>query len=198
MKLYFIAFIIGGIVGVAYDLIHVSFGVLFYRHPHILNQSLWVFPIFGGGAVLSLLCLDPRLARQKGPRSSSFPWPRRGDDFSHLSKPTLVKISYDAFLLAMAHLVDGIFVGRNHLTFIGLFILSFISIMSTKREKLEKIGYLAFPIIGPLGEFFLIQSGFFKYTYGFPIPYWLPLLWFVAAPLFMNAISYLIRKSERR
>lgn len=179
MKTYLLIFLMGAILGVAYDLIHVFFGVLEYSTSthHFYGQSLLVAPLFGSYGLLGLFAAKKLSAKVE------------------LPNPTLGRIFYDAILLLAAHLVNGIFVGQNGLTSIGLLIVALASI-ALPRGKMERIGYLVFPIVGSLGEAFLIQIGFFKYIYGYPIPYWLPLLWFIASGLFINAISYIIRRTE--
>lgn len=42
-----IAFVLGGLVGLLLDQIHVRYGVLYYASPFLFGQAWWVLPLFG-------------------------------------------------------------------------------------------------------------------------------------------------------
>ena len=46
-----VAFMVGGIVGVLCDQIHVHYGVLYYASPWLWGQAWWVLPLFGATTV---------------------------------------------------------------------------------------------------------------------------------------------------
>ena len=49
-----IAFVIGGLVGLLLDQIHVRYGVLYYPDPWLWNQAWWVLPLFGMTTIVVL------------------------------------------------------------------------------------------------------------------------------------------------
>jgi hypothetical protein len=49
-----VAFVLGGIVGLLLDQIHVRFGVLYYPRPFAWGQAWWVLPLFGATTLVVL------------------------------------------------------------------------------------------------------------------------------------------------
>lgn len=179
LQLYLISFVVGAIAGTFYDSIHVYFDVLYYTQPHFMGMSALVPVEFGLGAVLFILNLKmlPKITAKLPP--------------THIGK-----IALSAVMLLIAYLITGIFVGDNYHTFVLILPFAILTLLLHKnRYQVLMISSLI--ITGPLTEIAISSTGFFYYNYGDPIiPIWLPVLWTVAAGLFLDFGVYVISRHE--
>lgn len=176
LKLLFIVFISGALLGFFFDSIHVYYNVLQYTEPHIFGESLWVFPEFGFAAVQFYIFL------------SIIKW-----KYGAFQPTNMLNCLYNALLLLAAYIINGIFVGQNLLTLALMVPLAAVSIIM-HNDKKELIIILLTSTYGPISEYYISSSGFFKYNYGTPvIPYWLPVLWVIAGGLFLEANKYIFQ-----
>lgn len=176
LKLFSIALLVGALAGTFYDSIHAYYNVLYYTHPHFWKMSAIVPVEFGLGAVAFIANLKfmPKIT-------------------SKLPDIGLGRIIVSAILLFVAYMITGIYAGDNQTTLLLLLPFVFITLwLHRNKHQLMHIGMLT--IIGPVMEIIISSTGFFYYTYASPIPYWLPVLWTVAAGLFLDFGVLLIRK----
>ena len=168
---YLLMFVIGAIVGTAYDFIHLIYGVIVYAHPHFWGETLWTFPEFGGVAALGFAGIGALKSRLGAPGVS---WKR---------------VFLDGVFLLLAYLTTGVFNGKDLIVVLVLSAISAIwLVLWWKRGayRLELIVSVLLGILGPIAEITLIRAGFFHYQLSDPIPPWLPLLYFISGPLFVD------------
>ena len=172
---YLIVFVFGSLLGMFYDFIHVVYGVLYYTHPHFYGESLWVFPEFGLAAVQFTFWMEIIIWKT-----------------GRFEETNLKNCIYNALLLLMGYLITGWFVGNNLLTFLLLIPFGLFTLVIHK-EKRERFIILVTAIVGPLNEMLISSTGFFNYNFPtFIVPYWLPVLWIIAAGFFIEMTKYLI------
>lgn len=169
MKLIAI-FVIGAVIGTAFDYIHVYFGVLSYAHPHFAGTSLWVPVEFGAAGALGCFLL--------GLLSRRLPAP----------PVTRARVGLDVGLLLGAYLATGFLVGHDLATALTLLLLVAVSVGS-RWGGLVVVAAVLGAITGPLGEALVVNTGFFRYNYASLVPSWLPLLWMVGAGLILDVAS---------
>ena len=105
---------------------------------------------------------------------------------------TILKCFYHSLFLLIGYLITGWFVGNNLLTFLFLFPFAAYTFFIHK-EKRERLIIFITALLGPINEMIISSSGFFNYTFPtFIVPYWLPILWIIAAGLFLEISKYLI------
>lgn len=181
LKLCLLIFIPGSLLGFFFDSIHVYFGVLQYTQPHIFGESLWVFPEFGFAA-LQFYFIMSIIKYKYGP----------------FQQTNITNCLYNAILLLAGYIINGLFVGQNLLTLslmVPLATLTFV----IHKEKRERIIILITAICGPVSEYIISSSGFFKYNFGNPVvPYWLPVLWIIAAGFFLEANKYFFQLEMKK
>lgn len=159
-----LASLFGGLAGLAYDGIHVAFGVLEYAHPHFWGTSLWVFPEFALATLVSLLAVAWAARR----------WP--------LPPVNGRRMALDGALLAVGYVATGLLRGHPLATALALGALASISVITRKSKAIAILSALA-AVAGPLAEALISATGFFRYVDHQPVPPWLPLLWVIAAGL---------------
>ena len=162
-----LGFICGAFLGWGYDYIHVYFGVLSYAHPHFAGTSVWVAFEFGGAACAGILGAQALARRVAAPAV------------------TAKRFGFDALLLLVAYLLTGLFAYHNQLTFALLLGVAFVSVL-TRPVRFIWIASAFAAIAGPISETFVSATGFFHYNVASPVPFWLPLLWVIAAGLFID------------
>ena len=179
IKIYLLVFILGALLGMFYDSIHVIYGVLHYTNPHFYGESLWVFPEFGLAAVQFVFWMEIITWKTGKFRETSF-------------KNCL----YSAVLLLMGYLITGWFVGNNLLTFLFLIPLAIITIV-IHNKKQKRFIILITAIIGPVNEMVISSTGFFHYNFPtYIVPFWLPILWIIAAGFFLEISKYIFSLRE--
>ncbi len=179
IQLYTLTFIIGALAGTFYDSIHVYFDVLYYTRPHFMGMSTLVPVEFGVGAVLFLLSLKllPKI-------TSKLPPVKRRN------------IALSAALLFVSYCITGLFVGDNYHTLLLILPFAILTLLLHKN-KFQILMISSLIITGPLAEIGISSTGFFYYSYGDPIvPVWLPVLWTVAAGLFLDFGVYVLSKYQ--
>lgn len=177
LKLFLIALIAGTAAGTFYDSIHAYYDVLYYTQPHFWKLSAIVPVEFGVGAVVFIANLKymPKITNQ-------------------LPDVRLGSIAISAVLLLISYLITGIYVGENLITLLLLLPFALVT-LGMHRNKFQLLVIAMLTITGPVMEIIISSTGFFYYNYGNPIiPYWLPVLWMVAAGLFLDFGVYLLRK----
>ncbi|MBI3544594.1 MAG: DUF2878 family protein [Deltaproteobacteria bacterium] len=159
---------LGAVLGTAFDYIHVYYNVLTYAHADFHGTSLRFVPLeFGLSAVAGSVAARG-LARRCPP-------PAVGAG----------RFALDFALLAVAYLATGWLNGNHALTALALVPLAVVS-LATRRTGFTLAAAAAAGALGPLSEMVVHAAGIFSYTFADPVPYWLPLLWVVAAGLFVD------------
>lgn len=178
-QLYSITFVIGALAGTFYDSIHAYFDVLYYTSPHFWKLSLLVPVEFGVGAVLFLLNL--KLI------------PKITDKLPSVKRRS---IALSAVLLFVSYCITGLFAGDNYHTLMLILPFAILTLL-THKNKFQILLIASLTITGPLMEIAISSTGFFYYYYGDPIiPVWLPVLWTIAAGLFLDFGVFVIRKFQ--
>lgn len=163
--------VVGGLVGMLLDQIHVRGGALAYPHPTWLDQPWWVAPQFGIafmiGAALGLL-----LQRRRDPRRRELPDPGRiaTDAGWFLASYVLTGALWEQPWMLTA-LLTGMLVGR----------------MVRRRPDALTVGIMVLLAIAGTGWEGLLASVPDTFSYADPqlgtVPVWLPLLYVHSAPL---------------
>lgn len=168
-----VAFLLGALLGPAYDYVHVWYNVLTYATPHFGGTSFWVALEFGLAGVVGTVSAE-LLAKRIAPPQIK---PRR--------------LLLDAFLLLVAYFATGVFAGEELKIFLVLFALSLVSVL-TRFHLFILVSSVTAAIVGPVVETLISMSGFFHYNFLTQnsfftwVPAWLPLLWIIAAGLFLD------------
>ena len=173
-------FVVGAALGLFYDSLHCYWNVLSYAVPHFWRESVFV-PMNFGIATVAYYFVVRGLPRSVKSRLSQ-------------ESVSFLRLLFDASLLLCAYLSNGLLSapwGDSRTWFnVGILImLGLIGFLSRNKWSWELLGLVLFlMIVGPSAEALLSRSGFFAYTHAdwSGIPYWLPLLWFVAAQLFYS------------
>lgn len=169
---WFWVVVLGMVLGMAFDYLHVWGRVLYYVSPNWGDTSLWVFPEFGivaAGAVLGL----NRLAQR-------YPFP----------PVSAARTAFDAILLVFVHLAAGYLAGEgrgdNATAFWVLGAAAAASVLS-RPLALVLIASALVAIAAPLSEMLISHLGFFHYYRGEPlVPRWLPFTWIVGVGLMID------------
>lgn len=157
-----VAFMVGGIVGLLLDQIHVHYQVLYYPKPWLWGQAWWVMPLFGATTLVVATGADWWISRK----------PDAGRDEGLLEAAGMFLAAYWAS-------------GQWHQHPIGLSIAYAIvlPLRTTRPSTLAFAGLLA--LGGVLFEIGLSSTGAFVYRFPdmFGVPLWLPGLYMHGAAL---------------
>lgn len=161
--------VIGGIGGALSDQIHVRFDVLWYPRPFFLDQAWWVAPLFGGatiGIFLGALPFAQRLVR--------------GDGLTSARGLTLSGASFLA-----AYLASGAFRAWPIALLAGYAAAWSLRALETKMGGAGLAFSVLLALGGTLFESALSSTGAFYYRAPdfLGVPYWLPGLYLLGAPL---------------
>lgn len=162
-------FVLGAVFGTLYDYVHVYYGVLTYARPDFAGTSLWFVPAEFGISTIGGGIAFRRLAREFDPP---------------LTSPSRALL--DAGLLLLAYLFTGWFAGNHLMTLLALLPLVLISVLSRPGRFVIVASAIA-AAVGPFFETCISLTGVFHYNYVMSVvPFWLPLLWVVAAGMFID------------
>jgi hypothetical protein len=159
---WLVAAIVGGLVCLVGDHLHVSQGVLFYPHPDVWQQAWWVFPLF----FFSTLAVVAG-AKLANPSASSSPW------------RTLIA---DAVAFAAAYAFTAFASPFPNLVLVVLLAAWGLRIARGMPVRLVCVCFLT-AIAGTVFEITLSGSGGFTYLHPdfLGVPRWLPVLYLHAA-----------------
>src|SRR5438067_195476 len=124
----------GAIAGTVGDQIHVQLGVLWYPHPFLLGQAIWV-PFLMGGAGLLLVHGHARVAE------------RMGDG----ERPPRARVVIPAAWFFAAYLSTGLFIAWPRMLALGL-ALAWAARMLAARNRTLVVYSLLCALGGPLFE----------------------------------------------
>jgi hypothetical protein len=151
-------FVAGAIVGTLLDRIHVAAGVLWYTHPALAGQAVWVPLTFGVGA---LLLMSGHLI---------FPPHERPAAPATLAAPALG--------LLLAYLATAALADRALLLTLVLLVAWIVRVL--RDPTADKLAVaIAFALGGPIFEAMLSATGGFFYRQPdlLGVPVWLPALY---------------------
>jgi hypothetical protein len=171
-------FAAGAVVGLVFDRIHVVTGVLWYAHPVLFGQAVWVPFLFGFGGLV--LVNGHRLFLRHPP-------PLRPSPFSLVAP---------AVGFAAAYLATGLW--SDHPVWLTAGLVLFWLGRVAGRPTADRIAAgLAFAVGGPLVEAVVSATGGFFYRHPdlFGVPIWLPAL-YLHVSLFTRQIDLLIRSGD--
>lgn len=170
-----IVLVLGAVLGTLYDYIHVWFGVLAYERPDFFGTKLALVPAeFGLSGIAASIALVYLADRWPAPKTTGW------------------RAAFDGVLLLLAYLCTGIFLGNNAATAAGLLALAALSVL-TRPSRFVALVSVGAAVVGPVGETLISRAGMFHYAYPSQyVPYWLPLLWIVAAGTFIDAAVLLL------
>lgn len=182
-------FSVGAFLGLFYDSLHCYWDVLSYATPHFWKESLWVPLEFGVAALAYFYAL-------------SFLPP----SFKKILKQDhvpLSRLALDGALLFFAYLSNGLLLApwgdpktwANMAILFGLGLIGLLTRKPGKSRILVVQMTLVMMVVGPLTEASFSSLGLFAYTHAdwSGVPYWLPLLWMVAAQLFYSGGVWLLK-----
>ena len=151
----------GAVVGTLGDQIHVQSGVLWYRHPALGGQSVWV-PFLFGTAGVGLVHAHRLFLR-----------PKPGEP-----APPARSLVVPGLIFAAAYLATGIGRSRPLLVAAALTVAWMIRLLLHPAGDKVAAG-LAFAAGGPLFEAALSATGAFSYRHPdmLGVPVWLPALY---------------------
>lgn len=174
---YLLIFVLGAVLGTAFDYIHVYFNVLTYHYPDFAGTSLAFVPVeFGLSAVVGSLSVR-WLARKYAPPAVSF-----------------ARLALDGALLFVGYVLTGLFKTNDFATFLALLPLAVLSI-ALRPTPFICIGSAILALAGPLGEICVSAADVFHYNHSDLIPVWLPLLWVIAAGAFIDLPLFVLRRN---
>ena len=174
-------FLLGALAGTLLDQIHVPFCVLWYAHPVLLGQALWVPLVFGAGGLVLVNshAVFLALAREREP-------------------PEPGSIAAPALFFLGAYLLTGVAAERPFLVLGTLTAAWAARVALTPSVELVAAG-VGFAAGGPLFEAALSATGGFFYRRPdvLGVPCWLPAL-YLHASLLTRAIYLELATSCRR
>ena len=178
MKLYFLLFVIGAVVGTFLDGLQTYAGLAFYTHPVFFQTAWWVPFLFGSATVVI------GLVHRKGECGPN----ARTRFFGSVAFLTLACLITAFFKIESLHKAGLL---------LALYFLSWGMFDRTSRGLLLAVGLA---VIGPAVESFLGQLNLYHYTHPdlFGVPCWLPFLYLhisqAAGKPFILTIEAFLRK----
>jgi len=151
-------FVAGAIIGTLLDRIHVAAGVLWYTHPLLAGQAIWVPLVFGVGALLLM--------------SGHVIFP------PHDRPATPATLVEPALALLLAYLATAVLADRPLILALVLVLAWLVRML--RDPTADKLAVaIAFALGGPLFEATLSATGGFFYRSPdvLGVPVWLPALY---------------------
>ena len=171
-------FAAGAMVGLVFDRIHVVTGVLWYAHPALFGQAVWVPLLFGAGGLV--LVNGHRLFVRHPPTL----------------QPSPFSLVAPAVAFAAAYVATGLWSDHPVWLTAGL-VLVWLCRVAIRPTRDRIAAGLAFAVGGPLVEATVSATGGFFYRRPdlLGVPIWLPAL-YLHVSLFTRQIDLLIRSKD--
>ena len=164
-----VSFVLGGLVGLLLDRLHVHYGVLWYPRPFVWEQAWWVLPLFGATTlvVLNGARLFMRAAFGEHDVAGSALW------------------------FFAAYWASGVWQGHP----IGLSVAYVVFLAMRTTHGITLLFALGLALGGVLVEASLVSIDAFRYRHPdlLGLPYWLPGLYAHGAP-FALAVALELRR----